>query len=220
MRQSCARHGASRRALLAAALVLTALGGCAPMATYNPAYVVPPVTPDADKLEGKALIYTLKADDDTPFVGAPTSFTGGGTKLTIPLGLIAREIGYTVFNDLFRQGAAKSNTLDTAAGYRVVVHPKVVSFSYEYNQLKNLGFAITPTVVLSVDVALLDAKGQALTQRRYDSGTVEGPAYMISGAPGEEIGKVAHKAILDLMQRAALDVREVVRKTPAGPMSL
>lgn len=212
----------AQRAAAVAAMCLAALlaAGCAPMATYNPAYVQAPVTPAAEKLAGKALVYTLASDDDTPYVGPPTSFTGSATKLTIPLNLIAREIAATVFGDLFRDGAVKAGTLDAAAAYRVVVHPKVVSFSYEYNQLKNLGFAITPTVVLSLDLSLLDRTGQVLQQRRYDSGTVEGPAYMMSGEPGEQIGKVAHGALLDLMRRAAADLRAWVHTSSGGPVAL
>lgn len=203
-----------------AALALGALVGCAPMATYNAAYVVPPQTPVAEKIPGKALVYTVKADDDTPFVGAPTSFTGSATKLTIPLGVIAREIAFTVFNDAFAQGAEKANSLHGVSGYRVILHPKVASFSYGYFQLQNLGFAITPTVVLSLDVQLLDASGKTVQQRRYDSGKVEGKSYMMTGEPGEEIGKVTHQVMLDLMQRAANDVREWVRSGSAGPMAL
>jgi hypothetical protein len=96
----------------------------------------------------------------------------------------------------------------------------VASFSYGYDQLQNLGFAITPTVVLSLDVTLLDGTGRAVQQRRYESGKVEGKAYMVSGEPGEEIGKVTHQVMLDLMQRAAGDVREWVRSGAAGPMAL
>jgi hypothetical protein len=49
---------------------------------------------------------------------------------------------------------------------------------------------------------------------------VETPAYFISGAPGEEIGKATHKALFDLMTRAAKDLREVLRLRGDGPMSL
>jgi hypothetical protein len=196
------------RATLGPTLVAAlALSGCAQMATYNAAYIGTPATPTAEKLAGKALVYTDKMDDDTPYVGAPTSFTGSATKLTIPLGVITREIAATVFGDLFQDGAAKANTLADAAAFRVVVHPRVSSFSYEYNQLKNLGFAVTPTVVLTLEVRTLDAAGKLLQRRTYDSGTVEMPAYLISGSPGEEIGKGAHKAVYDLMRRAAADVR-------------
>lgn len=211
----------TRRGVLAGAVaVVLALAGCAPMATYNAAYVVPPQTPAAEKVPGKALVYTLKSDDETPFVGPPTSFTGSATKLTIPLGVITREIAFTVFNDLFAQGAAKANSIEGVAGYRVIVQPKVASFSYGYYQLQNLGFAITPTVVLSLDVTMLDGTGKVVQQRRYESGKVEGKSYMMSGEPGEEIGKVTHRVVLDLMQRAAKDVREVVRSAGPGAMAL
>jgi hypothetical protein len=206
---------------LAAVLLMALLAsGCAQMATYNAGYVGTPATPQDEKLAGKVLVYTERADDETPFVGPPTSFTGGGTQLTMPIGVIAREIAATVFGDLFRDGAVKANALDGATAYRVVVKPKVVSFSYEYNQLKNLGFAVTPTVVLTLEVSTLAADGRVLQRRRYDSGTVEMPAYLISGAPGEEIGKATHKAIYDLMLKAAADVRADVEKGGGPALSL
>ena len=203
--------------LLALALLL---GGCAQTATYNAAYLVPPATPPADKLAGKALIYTVKSDDDNAWSGKPTSFTGGGTTLSIPLGLIAREVAALVFGDLFRDGASKANSLADARAYRAVVQPRVASFSYEYNQLKNAGFAITPTAVLSLDITLLAPDGKTISQKRYDSGAVEMSAYIVSGSPGEEIGKATHKAMLDLMTRAAADLRETLRLRGGGPLSL
>lgn len=205
-------------AIAAGAIAL--LSGCAPMATYNPAYVGQPAFQETDKVDGRVLVYTERVDDDTPFVGPPTSFTGGGTKLTIPLGVISREIAATVFGAIFKGGATKDNVLGKAADFRVVIKPKVSSFSYEYNQLKNLGFAITPTVVLSLQVATLATDGSVLQTRSYDSGTVEMPAYIISGSPGEEIGKAAHKALFDLMTRAAIDVRDDLRKTGGPAMAL
>ena len=208
------------RPLLAGLVLAGLLGGCAQTATYNAAYITPPATPSAAKLAGKALVYTVKADDDRDWSGKPTSFTGGATTLAIPLGLIAREIAAVVFGDAFREGAAKANVLPATGSYRVVIQPKVSAFSYEYNGLKNAGFAITPTVILTLEVALLDTSGKTVSQRRYDSGTVEAPAYFISGAPGEEIGKATHKALFDLMLRAAADVREALRLSGDGPVSL
>ena len=134
--------------------------------------------------------------------------------------MIAREIGVIVFGDLFRDGAVKVNVLEGVTGYRVAVKPRVTSFSYEYNQLKNLGFAITPTVVLTLEVSTLDSAGKFLHKRYYESGTVEMPAYMISGSPGEEIGKGAHKALYDLMQRAANDLRNDVRTSGDPALAL
>ena len=164
------------RAILAL-LVIIALSasGCATTATYNAAYVSTPAMPQGDKLAGKVLIFTERIDDETLFVGAPTSFSGGGTKLTIPLGVIAREIAATVFGDLFVNGAVKANALQGATGYRAVVKPKVSSFSYAYNQLKN--------------------------RRRDRQGT-------------------AHKAVYDLMRKAASDVGEDLLKGGSPVLSL
>lgn len=183
------------------------LSGCAPVATYNPAYISHAKFAEAEKLNGRILIYTEKTDDDVPYMGKPTSFTGSGTTLTIPLGMITREIAVIVFGDLFLGGAERSNSLTNLTSYRLVLKPKIINFSYEYNQLKNLGFAITPTVIATLDVSLLDGKGTASWTRSYFSGTVETDAYIVSGAPGEEIGKAAHKAIYDLMLKAVKDIR-------------
>lgn len=125
--------GLSRGLACLTLALLVLMSGCAQMSTYNPAYITPPATPDAAKAAGKALVYTLKADDDTVWSGKPTSFTGGATTLSIPIGGIAREIAVTVFGDSFRGGAVKTNDLASAAGYRVVVQPRVSAFSYEYN---------------------------------------------------------------------------------------
>lgn len=210
-----------RRGLPGLLLLLSVwLSGCAQLATYNAAYITRPATAEADKLAGKALVYTVKADDDTVWSGKPTSFTGSGTTLTIPLGVIAREIAAVVFGDAFRGGAVKANALDGAVAYRVIVQPRVTAYSYEYNQLKNAGFAITPTAVLTLEVSLLDAGGKLLSQKRYDSGTVEAPVYLVSGSPGEEIGKATHKALFDLMTRAVDDLRAQLRLRGDGPLAL
>ncbi len=211
--------GFPRSLAWAAVAALAMLSGCALTATYDAAYITAPATPQIDKLAGKALVYTVQTDDDLVWSGKPTSFTGGGTTLSIPLGVIAREIAAVVFGDAFREGAAKSNALTGSASYRVIVQPKVVAFSYEYNALKNAGFAITPTAVLTLEVSLLDPAGKLVNQRHYDSGTVETPAYFFSGAPGKEIGKAAHKALFELMTRAAQDVRASLRQEGGGPPS-
>jgi hypothetical protein len=210
-----------RVALLSWALTLMAvLGGCAQTATYNAAYLTPPATAAADKLTGQALVYTVQADDDTLWSGKPTSFTGSATTLTIPLGMIAREVAALVFGNAFQGGAVKAHTLAGASGYRVIVQPRISNFSYEYDALTNAGFAVTPTVSLTLDLALLDAAGKTVQQRRYDSGKVVTAAYFVSGSPGEEIGKAAHKAVFDLMTQAARDVREWLRLRGDGPLSL
>jgi hypothetical protein len=190
--------------------VFALLAACSHVAVYNPTYL-PAAPPEArERLEGKVLVYTDSADDNYVFSGPPTSFTGGATKLSLPLGQITREVAIQVLGGYFQDGAEGSNRPENLAGYRAVVKPKVASFSYQYNQLKNLGFAITPTVVLDLDVDLVDENGKTIHSKRYSSGTVEGSAYFVSGEPGERINQLAHETMHKLMDAAAGDIKAVL----------
>lgn len=194
---------------LVAALVAGAalVSACAQTAVYNPTLISHPRTPASDKLVGKILILTDKQDDDVPWEGPPTSFTGSGTKLSIPVGQITREVAVTVLGEMFVDGAAKANTIADAGDYRLIVKPRVEKYSYEYNQLKNAGFAVTPTAVVTLEVSVVGSDGQIRSSWIYNSGPVEMPAYIISGSPGEDIARATHKAIYELMVRAAREVR-------------
>lgn len=201
------------RAAIACALLAAALSGCAYNVAYNPGYVAAARRPAAQVAEGRVLVLTERADDAYVYTGNPTSFTGSATTLTIPLGEITRRIAVTVYGDVFKGGAEASNELGEAGRYTLVIHPKLVNYSYEYNQLKNIGFAITPTVRVSIKVALLGADGKPAWEKIYESGDVEGESYMISGSPEEEIDKTTHKAIYDLLVRSTADVLPRVAKT-------
>lgn len=199
---------------LAAAVLV--LAGCAMTSEYNPSYLSAARRPVALQAEGKALIVTTAEDDTNVYTGRPTSFTGSATTLTLPLGSIVRESATAAFADAFKWGAEGSNTVKDAARYAVIVAPRLTWFSYEYNQLKNLGFAVTPTASVAVDVRVLDAEGATRWQRSYTSGAVEGPAYMLNTSPQEEISKATHKALYDLFSAAAADVARGVASKPEG----
>jgi hypothetical protein len=202
--------------LLFGALVATALAGCSFTSSYNPSYLAAARQPAAIQTDGRALIVTTPQDDAYVYTGNPTSFTGGATALTLSLGSILRESAVAAFTEVFKSGAEAAPNVKDPARYVVIVAPRLSKYSYEYNQLKNVGFAITPTAVVIVDVRVLDDKGATRWQRSYDSGPVEGPSYMLNTSPGEEISKVTHKAMYDLFSKAAADVvREVIAK-PTG----
>ena len=210
------RHTLVRQ--LGCALAAVLLAGCASTSPYNPSYLAAARRPATAQVDGKALIVTTAQDDGYVYSGHPTSFTGGGTTLTMPLGSIVKESAVAAFADTFRGGAEFAPAINDPARYAVIVSPKLVSYTYEYNQLKNAGFAITPTAVVTVDVRLLDEKGATRWQRSYSSGPIEGPAYFINTAPGEEISKVTHKALYDVFARAAGEVaREALPKAPGAP---
>ncbi len=212
--RSTAAQRAARTAVMCglslAALLL--VSGCTYPLKYDPAYLAAARRPVETQIDGKALIYTTPQEDAYVFSGHPTSFTGSGTTAELPLGVIVREAARAAFADVFRGGADESNSLDGAQGYRVVVRPHSTQYEYQYNQLKNLGFAITPIVAMQLDVLVVDAAGATIWQRTYASGEVTAPSYMINMKPEEAIDKVTHKAAYDLMARAAGDiVREVVQ---------
>jgi hypothetical protein len=204
-----------RRRLIAALAVVT-LAGCATTSTYDASYLAAARRPAATQADGRVLIVTTSQDDAYTYTGSPTSAFASATTLSISLGSIAKECAVAAFADAFKGGAEAAIAVKDPARYVVIVAPKLLSYSYTYNQLKYAGVAITPTALVNVDVRLLDAKGATRWQRSYASGPVEGPAYMFSTSPGEEISKVTHKALYDLFSKAAVEVIREALTVPAG----
>jgi hypothetical protein len=95
-----------------------------------------------------------------------------------------------------------------------VLRPQAQDFTHGFPQLKNLGFAITPEVRITMRMTVLDSTGKDLLEKNYDSGVVSGSSYMISGKPVERVNKLAHEAMYDLMRRAAADVHVYQQSHP------
>jgi hypothetical protein len=208
--------GRPRSRLLLAAVCVLALGACAMTSSYNQSYLAAARRSAALQADGRALIVTTAEDDAYVYSGHPTSFTGAATTLTMPLGSIIKESATAAFADTFKGGAEAGHVIKDADRYVVIVAPKLKSFSYEYNAAKNVGFAITPTASVVVDLRVLDAKGEARWQRSYQSGPVEGPAYVLNTSPQEEVSKVTHKALYDLFSAAAADIARGAASKAAG----
>jgi len=195
------------------AVILAALlAGCSHTATYNSAYLSAPPPAASERMDGKALVYTERTDDNYVFSGNPTSFTGSATSLTVPLGQITREVAVYTFGRHFKDGADASNKLDNLAGYRVIIRPRVLSFTYEYNQLQNLGFAITPGVTLEIETQLFDQGGKSVYSKKHASGLSQGQTYIVSGTPGERVNQLVHETMYKLMDEAARDVKAVLKE--------
>jgi hypothetical protein len=187
-------------ALLAAVLV----SGCSHTGTYNSAYLAAARRPATSSGEGKVLIVMPPSDRSYVFEGHPTSFTGGGTTMSLPIGQITLETARSVFGDRFKEGIDSGE--EAKAGYAAIVRPKVEQFSYQYNQLRNLGFAITPMAHCKLSLSVLGADGAVKSQKSYDSGDVEGSSYMVSTEYFEKVSEVAHRAIYGEMTKAADEV--------------
>ena len=211
-----------KRFILIFAAVL--ISGCAYTTAYNPSYLAAARRPSSHMVDGKVLIVTTVQDDVSIYTGNPTSFTGSGTTLTLPIGSIVKEAAVAAFSDTFKGGAHTFNwgsgtfeAIPNAEQYTAIVAPRLVSYSYEYNQLKNAGFAITPTAVVAVEVRVVDSKGATRFQKQYMSGPVEAESYMVNFSPHEEISKVTHKAFYDMFSNAAADVAREFGAKPKVP---
>ena len=194
------------RYILFSAFVLMSTG-CAYKVGYNSSYLPPAGI--VGKVDGKALVVMTAQEAEWIYSGHPTSFTGGGTTLTVPLGNITKQVALEVFSRHFEQ-VESAVDLSEAAEYLIVVNPRISKFEYAYNQLQNLGFAITPEVIVDLDVKLFDAAGEQLMQKTYVSGEREGDSYMMSGSPNEKINKILHETLFDLMSQAAADARSIL----------
>jgi hypothetical protein len=189
----------------AAAVAVMLLCGCAASMAYRADYVPDKPVADTDRITGRVLVYTTQSDDDRLVTAGATSFTGGGMKLTTPIGMMSREIALKVFSKAASDGADASHDLNNAGRYTIILRPQTQDFTHGFPQLKNLGFAITPEVRVTMRMTLLDSTAKDLLEKDYDSGVVSGSSYMISGQPVERVNKLAHEVMYDLM-RAASDV--------------
>ena len=189
------------------ALGLT-LAGCSFNSGYNPSYL--PAQAMALGISGKSLVVLDTVDANWTIKSSPTSFTGSATSLTVPMGEITRQIALKVFGSAFKDGADFRNASGDTSGYRLVIKPKVNKFTYAYNQLKNLGFAITPQVDLELHVTLIGPDGKTLLDKDYKSGLTEGDTYVISGQPAEKVSQILHQTLFKLMTDAALDAKKLL----------
>jgi hypothetical protein len=194
--------------ILAVSIALTVSSGCAYQAGYNPTYI-PDEEPEYISADEVLLIMPDEIEDFV-YSGSPSSFTGGGTTLTIPLGVILKEVSEEILEDRFSGPVGFANEFKASGQYRLALEPRIKRFDYKYNQLKNLGFAITPEVELDLEVKILDAKGQAIFQQSYESGRVSGDTYFISGSPSEKINQTIHRTLYDLLELSFADARPVV----------
>ncbi|MGO9443176.1 MAG: hypothetical protein ACLPXB_00210 [Thiobacillaceae bacterium] len=208
--------------VLFAALSLT-LGGCAFQGGLNTTYYQYSPRTYVSKIAGKAALQMSGSDQNEIYTGKPTSFSGASTTLSLPMGEITREAAMLAFNDVFAQGVQLVESTPEQ-GYVAVIQPKVTHFSYEYNQLKNAGFAITPTAVISLKVTLMDDGGKPVWEKTFESGNYEGTTYFMSGSPGDEISKTTHKAMMKVMQEAAdavhKDLGNRIQETQKGGQAL
>ena len=107
---------------------------------------------------------------------------------------------------MFSEGVVQTRNLDSISSYEIVITPRVTNFSYAYNQLKNLGFLVTPQVDISISVDIFDSEKNNIRSNIFTSGTKDGDSYAFSGNPAERINRLAHEVVTELLNQAASDV--------------
>ena len=184
------------------------LSSCAYYAGYNPTYL--PDDPPEQLSSHEVLLLMDDEEEEFVFSGSPTSLTGGGTSLTLPLGAILKEVAEEILEDRFAGGVEFSNTIKTDDPYILAFHPCFKHFEFRYNQLKNFGFAITPEVNFDLQVEFVDKDGIKLFSKIYETGYVSGDTYMISGSPGEEVNQILHKTLYEVLKESFIDARSEI----------
>ena len=183
------------------------LAGCQMTTAYKPEYVQATAVPAAEQVDGKALLYFEESYAGYVYNEGASTFTGSGAKLSVPIGLMTREIGRSVYGPAFREGVDVTTVPSSGGAYRVTIEPKVTDFNYYFHQAENLGFAITPGAEMSLTVTLRDPAGAEIASRTYASGEKKGGSYMMSGSPEEKISKLAHAIMAELMTTSLVDIR-------------
>lgn len=199
-----------RRAGLVAILALF-LGGCSHYAKYQPDYFAPELANVQPSIEGQALVVTEPIHDEKVFSQHPSSLTGAGLTFKAKIGEFVRDMTVSVLARKFKGGAVRGTEVPTGSAYRIVVKPEVLNFDYEYNQLKNLGFAITPQAQVDLYAYLYDANGKKLMEKKYSSGFVSGGTYLISLKPPERVNRALHQALFLAVSQLANDIEQQLR---------
>lgn len=208
-------HGAEVAGRLMMISLISQLAGCVSYRVgYTPAYV-PQTQAGGAQIEGKALLYIDPSDENYVFTGRPSSLTGGGSTLVIPLGKINKEIALAALGGLFSRCEA-ADTRDGAAGYVAVIQSRVVSYDYQYNSLRNLTFAVTPQVDLTIQINLFDPQCNPYFTKTYATGTYSGHTVLDTLKPAELVNKTTHEAIAGLYAQAAADIAAQVRSRRAS----
>jgi S1-C subfamily serine protease len=188
------------------------LAGCKTVA-YNPTYTRPVAINIVPRYQGKLLLFTTPSDDKFVFHGHPKSVTGVAWNLKVPLGEMSKKMAGDIYGHLFEAGYEFGHEIDTNNNrFVVILHPQIEDFAWRMNQAKNIGFAITPQVKMTLNLQLLSAdKNTVILQRQYESGWVNGNSYLINITPFESVNAAIHETMASLMVDSIRDMDAVMR---------
>ncbi len=194
------------------------LTGCQYRVAYTPSYVPSAAGVGSVSIPGKALLYTEPSDDAYIHQDRPSSLYGGGSKIAIPLGEITRETAARVFCGRFTGGCDRVNSLANAKGYAAIIQPRVISYDYRYNSLRNLTFAMTPQIMMALEVNLYDEAGKRYYTKTCDTGGwFSGKTVLDTMKPAELINRITHDRIAHLLMTAVPDIQSAIASRTVHP---
>lgn len=186
---------------------LLLFSGCSMKVDYNKDYIASEMNNNlAKNSQINVAVYTTKEMDDSKFIGRPNSFAGSANTLEVPTGIITREVTYEFFSQYFAkvEKVSEQQVLDKN-GYQIILTPSTNNFYYEFEQLSNLGFAITPKTRFSLHLTV-NKDNKKIFDKSYDSGLINGETYVLSGSPYETVSKTYHKGLFNLYKMVNQDI--------------
>lgn len=158
--------------IIAAIAITISVGACTTDVPYNPDHV--PETRISYVVNGKGLVYMEPAQESYVFKGPPADMPGSPSKITLPIGLITREIATKVFSQVFSNGVDFASSKDDWADYMAVVEVSTTDFRWRSTEHPGLASA---TIMMDVVVRtkLYGADGSLIFNEFYRSGPVTSP---------------------------------------------
>jgi hypothetical protein len=209
MRTSRARN------FVAAAVAVSALGGCTHEIGFHAEYL--PQEQPQYVAQGKLLILMPEEQRSFVYEGPPSSRTGDYTTLIVPIGNIVQEIARHVFGECFAYGVEVTDSLAGRDDFVLAIEGDMQQFIYSYTKIIDAGFDGTSRdawIVPEVDVAFAvkgyNRAGEIVLDKVYDSGVKAGEAYLTTSKPVERINRVLHTTVHDLMLGLVADVRPLL----------
>lgn len=186
----------------AALLVATSLAGCASTVIPHPEYVSAGLA--APLIDGKAVIVMDQALRNQVLTTHPTSFTGSATTLAEPVGPIIAMVGEKIFDAGFSGGSEVASQGQPGA-YNVTL--RMDGFSYAYDQLSSLSFAVTPKVSVTLSADATGPAGAPLLHKSYSRTDFTTGSYVASLQPAEKINQGFHLALSEIFREMLDDLK-------------
>lgn len=188
--------------------IILFIGSCSYDASFRQDFV--PATPSLSsmqKLDGKGLVIMSLSEENFIFSDNPASYTGAATSLTIPIGKVIKQIALEVFGSTFSEGAYFSNNSDNSENYVLMINPIVKLDNYKYDQLENLGFAVTPKVSVSAKITVRSPDNSTIFDKNYSYVDMKASAYVFASSPDEKVNELIHQAIHKILLESLTDIR-------------